>query len=272
VIVNTDSMQVYSVLRLLTARPDGDDLAAVTHHLYGHVHPSQAYSVGHWQRDVGDLIASGKLEGKRAIFTGGTGLYFKALTGGLSEMPQVDPVVREKWRARFDEDGGPALHAILVQHDPEMAMQLKPGDGQRIVRALEVLESTGRSITHWREMKGASLVDDASLQRVVIDPGREVSNARIERRFNQMIDGGALDEVQTLLNLDLDPSLPAMKSIGVPELEAFLQGAISRDQAVERAVIATRQYAKRQRTWFRNQFGAQWQRIAEAADLLENYS
>lgn len=256
-------MQVYSILRVVTARPSDDEMVQAEHRLYGHTHPSASYSVGLWQRDVSELIASGELDGKLPIFTGGTGLYFKALTGGLSDIPDIDPGVRDKWRGLLLSDGPEILHRHLVALDPQAAAELRPGDGQRIVRALEVLESSGSSIRHWQNRPGRSLVDLSTVQRIVVDPGRDLTNRRVAMRFERMVDHGALGEVKTLLDLHLDSELPAMRAIGVSELRAFLRGDLSRAEAINAAIVSTRQYAKRQRTWFRNQFGAEWVRIQD---------
>lgn len=262
VIVNADAMQVYGVLDLLTARPGSAALAAAPHELYGHVHPSRAYSVAAWLSDVRRLAAAGAFEKRTAIFTGGTGLYFSALTQGLSDIPAVPPAVRESWRARLAEEGASTLHRLLAERDPEAAARLRPGDGQRIVRALEVLDATGRPLSHWRQSRGAPLVDPDRARMLVLDPDRARLSERISARFEQMVEAGALDEVGRLLDLGLDPSLPAMKAIGVRELAAVLAGALSLDEAKQRAKAATRQYAKRQMTWFRNQLGAGWARLA----------
>ena len=171
VIVNTDSMQVYSHLRILTARPSEDDLAAVPHLLYGHVHPSVAYSTGQWLRDVQALVASNAFEGRRPIFVGGTGLYFRALVEGFSTMPDIPQHIRERWRYRLSEDGAPRLHRILMGIDPTVAMRLQAGDGQRIVRALEVFEASGRSILDWQAENAPALIDrpSAQLRQIQID-------------------------------------------------------------------------------------------------------
>ena len=261
VIINADSMQVYSVLRLLTARPGDQEIAAAPHHLYGHVDPATAYSAGAWLRHVAELADSGELEDRRPIFVGGTGLYFRALLGGLSEMPPIEPAIRQHWRDRLAEEGPRTLHAELARADPEGAERLNPADGPRIVRALEVLESTGRTIGQWRTRAGEPLVDAASAELIVLDPDRGALEARIRARFNAMVRDGALDEVRTLLDLELDPALPAMKAIGVAELVAVLEGRAALADSIERSAVATRQYAKRQATWFRNQMGPEWQRF-----------
>jgi len=257
-IVNTDSMQVYDVLDLLTARPGKADLAAAEHHLYGHVAPSISYSTGRWLDDVASLLSQPPMKGRTPIFVGGTGLYFRALLGGLSQMPEVSGDVRAYWRGRMETDGPEFLHGVLSERDPDMAATLKPADSQRIVRALEVLESTGKSLLDWQQIKGRALVDDNSARKIVLAPDRAWLSERIARRFALMWDNGAIDEVKALLALDLDPALPAMKAIGVREITAYIEGSLSRDEAIERSVIATRQYAKRQSTWFRNQLDASW--------------
>lgn len=266
-IVNADSMQVYGVLNVLTARPSAEEVAERPHHLYGHVPPSRAHSTGQWLREVADLLAGARGSGRRFIFVGGTGLYFRALTGGLSEMPPVPSSVRERWRARLSDEGAKSLHALLAERDAEAAGRIGPADGQRIVRALEVLETTGRPIGHWQARRGPSLIDQASARRLVIAPDRAVLRSRIDARFDGMVRAGALDEVRELLALRLDPTLPAMKAIGVPELSSFLGGAGSLDDALARAKAATRQYAKRQDTWFRHQLGPDWRTIDNAEGI-----
>lgn len=262
VVVNADSMQVYSVLNVLTARPSEDDLVAAPHRLYGHVHPSAPWSTGAWFRAVEALIRSGELDDRPVVFVGGTGLYFNALLGGLSQMPEIPAHLRERWRYRLAEEGASRLHRLLYREDPETAERLSPSDGQRIVRALEVLEATGRSIRSWQAQRGRPLVDEASATKVVIEPDRSVLGERIDRRFDGMVALGAVEEVRELLDLNLDPAMPAMKAIGVREIGAALRGEIELSEAISRAKVATRQYAKRQATWFRHQLGAGWQRTA----------
>ena len=268
-IVNTDSMQGYSVLNVLTARPSEAELRRAPHHLYGHIHPSTPYSTGAWLRDVMRLIDGGVLEGRRPVFVGGTGLYFRALLQGLSEMPDIPNQVRDRWRYELMEQGPQRLHRILMREDPVTASGLKPSDGQRIARALEVLESSGRSIREWQAVEGRPLVDQESARLFVIEPDRKELIMRIEERFDRMLERGARDEVAELMKLGLDPALPAVKAIGVRELSAAAAGEISEQEAILRAKIATRQYAKRQSTWFRNQFGPEWQRIQTVSDGSE---
>jgi tRNA dimethylallyltransferase len=258
-IVNADSMQVYDVLNLLTARPQADDLATVPHFLYGHVPPSEAYSTGRWLEDVEAVLNRPELKGRTPVFVGGTGLYFRALLGGLSEMPDVPEEIRAHWRQRLAVDGAEALHEELVRMDPVAGGVLRPSDGQRIVRALEVMAASGRSIYDWQKERGRALVDAASAQKLVILPDREWLAGRISQRFDLMMEGGAIDEVKALLGLKLPQELPAMKAIGVREIGAALAGQITFDEATDRATAATRQYAKRQMTWFRNQLDDGWQ-------------
>ncbi|TIU78539.1 MAG: tRNA (adenosine(37)-N6)-dimethylallyltransferase MiaA [Mesorhizobium sp.] len=254
-------MQVYSVLDVLTARPTAAELVRVPHFLYGHVHPSTAYSTGAWLRDVMKLIDNGAFLERPVIFVGGTGLYFRALAEGISEMPDIPQSIRDRWRYELQEQGAAKLHRILLREDSATGMMLKPTDGQRIVRALEVLDASGRSILEWQAARGRPLIDRASTRFFVIEPDRAELVERIEARFDRMLEKGALDEVRRLTDLGLDPDLPAMKAIGVRELQAAMAGELSFPEAIERAKIATRQYAKRQTTWFRHQLGPEWMRL-----------
>jgi tRNA dimethylallyltransferase len=258
VIVNADSMQVYSAPKILTAQPTAADLTEAPHALYGHVDPGAPYSTGAWLTDVAGLIRAARFDGGPAIFVGGTGLYFKALLGGLSEMPEIPPGLRERWRDRLMREGPEALHRELSARDPAAADAIRPGDRQRIVRALEVLDASGRSIFDWRLQKGEPLVDFASADFRLAEADRPALIDRIDKRFDRMLALGAVEEVQELLALGLDPALPAMKAIGVREIAAALLGNITMADAIVQAKIATRQYAKRQATWFRTQFGPEW--------------
>ncbi|MCX8279554.1 tRNA (adenosine(37)-N6)-dimethylallyltransferase MiaA [Phyllobacterium sp. 0TCS1.6C] len=262
VIVNADSMQVYDVLDVLTARPDASEQAVVPHYLYGHVDPSVAYSTGLWLDDVKRLLQQPPLRERPLVFVGGTGLYFRALLGGLSDMPEIPADIRAYWRQQQVEQGAEALHAVLAARDPLAAATLRPTDSQRVVRALEVFEASNRSILEWQEQKGEALIEGEFAEKMVIEPDRQWLNDRIAQRFARMIDLGALDEVRALLSMRLAGDLPAMRAIGVRELAEVLAGTMEIDRAIERAIIATRQYAKRQMTWFRNQLDSSWQRIA----------
>jgi len=259
VIINTDSMQVYRELRIITARPSGEEEAAAPHHLFGYRSGREAFSVAGWLEDVAPLLRQFHLENRKVIFVGGTGLYFNALTGGLSPMPDIRPEIRAKWRASVGLSP-PQLHRQLSALDPVAARQLKTSDRQRILRALEVVESTGKSILHWQDEQGVPLLDHTRrIRRLLKIPDRQLLHERINNRFELMVEEGGLEEVGNLLSLDLDPSLPILKAIGVPQLAAHLNGEISLEGAVEKAKAATRQYAKRQSTWFRNSLGDGWE-------------
>jgi tRNA dimethylallyltransferase len=254
-IVNADAMQVYDVLQAVTARPAAAEMGAVPHRLYGVVHPGRKFSTGDWLRAMQQVLA--EADGRELIFVGGTGLYFEALTKGFAEVPEVpaEAVARaEAAIAGLDREGRGRL---IAERDPAMAARLKAPDPQRVARALAVLDATGRSLASFQDDLQAGLLEGFDIERLVLNPDREVLRQRIRRRFETMIEAGAAAEVQALRQLGLDPALPAMKAIGVPEITDWLEGRLSQAAAMERAVIATRQYAKRQRTWFRNRM-ADW--------------
>ncbi|MQB04358.1 tRNA (adenosine(37)-N6)-dimethylallyltransferase MiaA [Agrobacterium tumefaciens] len=261
VVINADSMQVYDTLRVLTARPSEEEMAGVPHLLYGHVPASSSYSTGDWLRDISALLADLRRQQRFPVIVGGTGLYFKALTGGLSDMPAIPDDIRERLRARLIEEGPTVLHAELSRCDPLMAQGLQPGDGQRIVRALEVMEATGKSITEFQKASGPMIVNPDRAQKFVVLPERPVLHDRINRRFETMMESGAVEEVKALLALNLAPDATAMKAIGVSQIADMLAGGISEAEVIEKSAAATRQYAKRQMTWFRNQMGPDWTRI-----------
>lgn len=263
-VVNADSMQVYDVLQVLTARPSEEEMEGIPHHLYGHVSPGNTYSTGDWLRETGDLLSRLKAQKVLPVIVGGTGLYFKALTGGLSDMPTVPEDIRTTWRGRLSEEGAEALHRELVVRDPAMAERLNPQDGQRIVRALEVFETTGQSISEFQGKAGPMLVDPAHARKFVVLPDRALLHERINRRFAGMFEQGAVEEVEALLALGLSPEIPAMKAIGVSQIAAMLKGQLSREEVIDMASAATRQYAKRQMTWFRNQMDESWERVDPA--------
>ncbi|MBB4121778.1 tRNA dimethylallyltransferase [Martelella radicis] len=265
VVINADSMQVYDTLRVLTARPSDEDMQGIEHSLYGHVAAGADYSTGAWLRDAAALIARLEGEGRLPVFVGGTGLYFKALTEGLAEMPEVPAEIRAHWRQALEDQGPEALHAILADRDPVMAARLKPADGQRIVRALEVKEASGRSIADYQAETPPPLIRPEAAEKVVILPERPVLHQRINARFSAMLDEGAVEEVKALLAFDLPPEMPVMRAIGVREIAAMLNGEMDREAVIERASAATRQYAKRQMTWFRNQMGEDWKRLDPTA-------
>ncbi|WP_246703959.1 tRNA (adenosine(37)-N6)-dimethylallyltransferase MiaA [Rhizobium sp. P38BS-XIX] len=265
VVINADSMQVYDTLRVLTARPSDEDMEGVAHHLYGHVPAGQAYSTGVWLREATDLVERLRNDGRLPVFVGGTGLYFKALTGGLSDMPTIPPEIRSRLRARLLEEGPEDLHRELAARDGSVADSLNPQDGQRIVRALEVIEATGQSIAAFQGKTGPVVIDPDRARKIVVLPDRTVLHQRINGRFEKMLAMGAEDEVRSLLKLKLPPEMPVMKAIGVSQIAAMLNGEMKRDEVIETGAAATRQYAKRQMTWFRNQMDHSWERFDPAA-------
>ena len=253
IIVNADSMQVYRDLRIITARPTPQDEQRAPHRLYGYIDAAENYSVGRWCTEAAAALAATERYGRAAIIVGGTGLYFNALTRGLTAVPPIPAEIRDKVRARLARDGVGALHRELKQRDPAAAARLMPGDRARIARALEVVLATGRSLLDWHgEGKPASL-DPTRAAKVFLMPGRDQLLRRIDARFDAMIAAGAIEEVRALVARDLAPELPAMKAHGVPWLMRHLRGEISLAEAVEGGQRETRQYTKRQATWFRNQ-------------------
>lgn len=253
VVINTDSMQVYRDLRILTARPAPEEEALAPHQLYGHVDAGVNFSAGAWVTDAAKVLAAVRSEGRLPIFVGGSGLYFKALTRGLSAVPPIPAEVRDGVRARLERDGVEALHAELARRDPLYAERLKPRDRARIARALEVIEATGRSLADWHREGLPALLPPCDFCALFLAPERDTLYARIEARFDAMLAAGALQEVERLAARRLDPLLPAMKAHGVPALIGHLRGETSREQAAEIGRADTRRYAKRQFTWFRHQ-------------------
>jgi tRNA dimethylallyltransferase len=253
VVINTDSMQVYRDLRILTARPTPEDEARVPHRLYGHVDAAVNFSAGAWVADAAQVLEETWAQNRLPIFIGGSGLYFKALTRGLSAVPPTPPEIRDAVRSRLDRDGVEALHAELARRDPVSAERLKPRDRTRIARALEVIEATGRSLSDWHREGLPPLLPPGAFAALFLAPEREVLYARIDARFDAMLRAGALDEVARLAEHGLDPLLPAMKAHGVPAVIRLLKGEISLEEAATNGKADTRHYAKRQFTWFRHQ-------------------
>jgi tRNA dimethylallyltransferase len=253
VIINADSMQVYRDLRIVTARPTPEQERRAPHRLYGHVDAAENYSVGRWYDDVAAALAAIPHEARPAIVVGGTGLYFTALARGLAAVPPIPAEIRAAVRARLASEGAVALHADLVTRDPGAAARLRPGDRARVTRALEVVLATGRSLFDWHEENKPARVDLARAAKVFLMPDRDELLRHIDARFDAMIAAGALDEVRTLAARELNPNLPAMKAHGVPWLIRHLNGKITLAEAVAHAKLETRQYTKRQATWFRNQ-------------------
>jgi tRNA dimethylallyltransferase len=262
-IVNADSMQVYRDFRILTARPTQEDEICAPHHLYGHVDAAEHYSAGRWLDDALRAISEIKAGDRVPIIVGGTGLYFKALTQGLADIPAADLDVRAMLRERAAKEGAPALHAELMRRDPATAARLEPNDAARILRALEVLETTGESISALRASTAPPLQRQA-WTGLALTPERDALYVAIDARFDAMIAAGALDEVRAVAARDLDPSLPAMKAHGVAALMAHLRGELALAEAVEIAKRDTRRYAKRQFTWIAGQM-PDWRRVSETS-------
>ena len=272
VVINADSMQVYCDLRILTARPTLEQEALAPHRLYGHVDAAVNCSVGIWLGDAQAALVDAERDGRLPIFVGGTGLYFKALLRGLSAIPPVPQDIRDAIRGRLEREGVEALHEELVQRDPVAGARLKPRDRARIPRALEVLEATGRTINEWHAHGLPSLLKPDEVCAIFLAPDRAELHARIDQRFARMLDEGALDEVAALAARNLDPMLPAMKALGVPPLLRHLRGEMSRDEASVQGSAETRQYAKRQFTWFRHQLPEfTWVAPEAAAERLQRY-
>ncbi len=255
VIVNADALQVWSCWRVLSARPGPRDLARAPHLLYGHLPCGADYSVGHWLREVAGVLEGGA----RPIVVGGTGLYLSALTGGLAEVPAVPAEVRAEADARLAARG---LAAMLAEVDAATAARLDPMNPARVQRAWEVLRATGRGLAEWQEAQAAPLLPPDRAQALVLAAGRDWLNARIDRRFDAMMAEGALDEVRAILPI-WNPSALWARAIGAPELVAHLMGAMSLADATSAAKLASRRYAKRQRTWLRSRMAA-WRQVAPA--------
>ena len=270
VIINTDSMQVYRDLRVLTARPSLDEEARAPHRLYGTVDAAQNFSAGAWLDAAAAALAEARALRRRPIFIGGTGLYFKALTRGLAAVPPIAPEIREAVRQRLERDGVAALHAELARRDPEGAARLNVADRVRVARALEVLEGTGKPLAAWHGQALPPLLPPHEVGAALfLAPERSALYARIDARFAAMLEAGALDEVAALHARRLDPLLPAMKAHGVPALIRHLDGELSLSEAAAIGCADTRHYAKRQFTWFRHQLPEfAWVTPEEAEDVL----
>ncbi len=253
VVINADSMQVYADLRILSARPSEIEQAGVPHLLFGHVDAARNYSVGQWLIDARAAIEQARALGRTPLFVGGTGLYFKALTRGLSDIPAVPDDIRAQAR-RETQDLTPAeMHARLACVDPKTAARLRPSDPQRILRALEVFLATGASLSDFQGARAAPLLVAAECRKIFLDIERPLLKARIERRFAAMVANGAIEEARRLAARRLDPALPALRAHGVPGLIDYLEGRTSLEEAVARGVGDTRRYAKRQFTFARTQ-------------------
>ena len=250
VVINADSMQVYREAPILTAQPGDADKARVPHLLYGHVSVAEVYSVGSWRADAQKALTQAQAMNRIPVFVGGTGLYFMALTDGLADVPSTPPEIRDAARALLDDIGVEALHARLTDRDPLTASRLRPSDPQRVLRAFEVFEATGRPLAEWQSAPAEPVLKDKRIAAFVLDPPRPELRARIAARFEAMLDQGGLEEARRLEGLD--PALPAAKLLGLRPLQALAAGTLTREEALDAAITGTRQFAKRQMTWFRH--------------------
>jgi tRNA dimethylallyltransferase len=258
-IINADSAQVYADLAILSARPTEQEMGGIDHRLFGYIDGAEACSAARWAADARAEIAAAHQAGALPILVGGTGLYIRTLLDGMAPIPPIDPAIRETVRAMPVAQA----HAALAQEDPPSAARLAPADTTRVARALEIVRSTGQPITHWQAHKVGGIAEQITLRPLILRPPRDWLLERCDRRFAAMLDAGALAEVETLLTRQLSPDLPVMRAIGVPEVARLLRGEIDAGQCLADGQLATRQYAKRQYTWFRNQPPPDWRVVAE---------
>jgi len=260
VIINADSMQVYRELSLITARPSASEMAEVPHRLYGHVAGRDGYSGQRVVEEAGREIDAAETDGLVPIIVGGTGLYFRALTDGLSPIPDIPEEIRTHWRGVAGEVPAPELHAMLETRDPAAAARLRPTDRQRLTRALEVFEATGRSIVDWQAAPGQPVVGPGGAVRLVVMPDREVLNRRCDDRFDAMMSAGALDEIDRFVGAGIPRDRPVWGALGVVPLARQLAGEITLADAVTLSKTETRQFAKRQMTWLKR-FMISWNNV-----------
>ena len=262
IVINADASQVYADLAILSARPSAEEMGDVPHRLFGHIDGAEACTAPRWAAQAKAQIAAAQEQGRLPILVGGTGLYIHTLLDGIAPVPDIDPDIRATVRALPVAEA----HSALTQEDPEAATRLAPADTTRVARALEVVRSTGKPLKQWQQHKRGGIADQITLAPMILRPPRDWLIARCDRRFVQMIDAGAIEEVEALLARHLHPDLPVMRAIGVPEIRAWLGGEIDRETMIERGALATRQYAKRQYTWFTNQPPAHWPRETREID------
>ncbi|MBB5706444.1 tRNA dimethylallyltransferase [Sphingopyxis panaciterrulae] len=261
--VNADASQVYRDLAILSARPTPAEMAGVPHRLFGHIDGAEACNAARWAADARRALARAWEDDEVPILVGGTGLYLRTLLYGIAPVPEIDPAVRAEVRAMDVADA----HAALARLDAPAAARLAPADAARVARALEVVRATGRPLADWQRAREGGIADEVALVPLILLPPREWLRARCDARLGAMFAAGAAEEVKALLARGLDPDLPVMRAIGVPQIAAWLRGDISRDEALDRAQAATRQYAKRQYTWFRHQLSADWPRQRESLSI-----
>lgn len=258
-IINADSAQVYSALPVLSAQPTAEEMASAPHRLFGYLDGTTACSAARWAADARAEIDAAHEAGRVPVLVGGTGLYLRSLLEGIAPIPEVEPGLRSRIRSMDVDDA----YAALQASDPAVAATLGPRDSARIMRALEVIEGTGRSIADWRRERSGGISADIALHPLILLPPRDWLYARCDLRFEAMMEQGAVDEVQALLGRSLPSDAPVLRAIGVPEIAAMLAGEIDRAECVVLGQTATRQYAKRQYTWFRNQSPADWTRCEQ---------
>lgn len=274
--VNADASQVYSDLSILSARPSREEMGDVPHRLFGTIDGAQPYNAAHWAEDAKRILARAWEDEQTPILVGGTGLYINTLLHGIAPVPDIDPDIRAEVRAMDPADA----YALLEKLDPQSAARLHPADRTRIARALEVVRSTGRTIGDWQQQREGGIGDQIDIVPLILLPPRDWLRDRCDLRLDRMFSEGGIEEVARLRERQLSPDLPVMRAIGVPQVIAYLNGQISRDEALTQAKAATRQYAKRQYTWFRHQPPPDWPRderplnaktIAELAIILQEY-
>lgn len=262
VVINADASQVYADLAILSARPSLEEMGGVPHRLFGHIDGAEACSAARWAAEARAEIDAAHEAGKLPVLVGGTGLYIRTLLDGIAPVPEIDADIRAAVRAMPVAQA----HEALRSEDPEAAARLAPADTTRVARALEVVRSTGKPLKTWQQHKQGGIADRISLSPMILLPPRDWLIERCDRRFELMVDQGAVAEVEALLPRNLNPDLPVMRAIGVPEIAAWLKGDIDRDTMMARGQLATRQYAKRQYTWFSNQPPQDWHREMRPID------
>lgn len=265
VIINADSMQVYDGLPVLTACPSEQDELQAPHKLYRFLDAEEPCDAAFWSKHAMAEVETAWSKGQTPIIIGGTGMYFKVLLGGISDIPDIDPEIRAAVRTECADKGSEHLHAELSGYDAPAAKRLFPGDSQRISRAVEVYRSTGKPLSEWHKKTKPGLLQKADeeglVQKFILSPDREVLYDRCNRRFDMMIAEGAVEEVEGLMQRDLPTTLPLMRALGVPQLISFLREECTIEEAAVEAKTQTRRFAKRQLTWFRNQF-SDWERLS----------
>ncbi|HUD92402.1 tRNA (adenosine(37)-N6)-dimethylallyltransferase MiaA [Sphingobium sp.] len=262
IVINADASQVYAELAILSARPSAEEMGDVPHRLFGHIDGAEACTAPRWAAEAKAEIDAAHKAGKLPVLVGGTGLYIRTLLDGIAPVPEIDPAIRAAVRAMPVADA----HEALGREDPEAAARLAPADTTRVARALEVVRSTGKPLKQWQQHKAGGIGDRIALSPMILLPPRDWLIDRCDRRFAMMMEGGAIEEVETLLTRDLNRDLPVMRAIGVPEIAAFLEGDSDLDNCIAKGSLATRQYAKRQYTWFSNQPPPDWPRERQEID------